>query len=90
MISTMMDGFRKIGVLAGAAGLLAVSLVGMSAGTAAAASCKTAAPVQTTGNIVNDSVAQANGAVSAVTELVTCSAGTANGAINGPEASADS
>ncbi|WP_370417814.1 hypothetical protein AB8O64_03585 [Streptomyces sp. QH1-20] len=90
MINTMVDGFKKIGVLAGAAGLLAVSLVGMSAGTAAAASCKTAAPVQTTGNIVNDTVAQANGAVSAVTEIVTCSAGTANGAVNGPEASADS
>ncbi|MFF5125924.1 hypothetical protein ACFY41_03140 [Streptomyces syringium] len=89
MINTTVDMFKKIGVLAGAVGLLAVSLVGMSAGTAAA-SCKTAAPVQTTGNVLNDTVVQANGAVSAVTEIVTCSAGTANGAINGPEASTDS
>ncbi|MEU2510950.1 hypothetical protein [Streptomyces syringium] len=90
MINTMVDMFKKTGVLASAAGLLVVSLAGMPAGTAAAASCKTAAPVQTTGNIVNDTVVQANGAVSAVAEVVTCSAGTANGAVNGPDTPADS
>ncbi|MFF5125660.1 hypothetical protein ACFY41_01790 [Streptomyces syringium] len=79
---------KKVSRIAVAAICLAASatLAGGGAGSAAAdtpANCKNMAPVQTTGNAVNDLTQQANGTLGNLLDTANCTVGTANGAVNG-------